>query len=499
MLSGSRQRLDDQAGGATGAGAMPHRAEPTAPRRSSGLLVVLVLCVAEFMVLLDISATNVALASIGRDLGFSQADLQWVVTAYRLVFGGLLIFFGRVGDLWGRRRLLLLALATFSLASLSCGLSQAPGWLVGSRAVQGVGAAMLVPSALSLLSGGFPEGPARNRALGVWGAVAAVGAAAGLLLGGALVQVSWRGVFLCNVAIGLATLLTVRRLVGEQRGPAGGRLDVTGALTVTGGLAALVYGLSQVPAQGAGAPAVLASLALAGGLLAAFVVVEARAPAPLVPPSLLRVRGVAGANVVMLLGSAVVVAQAVFISLFLRQVLGYPPFVTGLALLPSALTVMVVSNLVPRQLPRFGARALLVVAGGLLAAGMALYARLPVDASYPQVLTGALPAAAGLGSAIVAVTIVATTGVRPEQQGITAGLLTTAQQVGGAIGVAILASIAAARTEQLALTQPPVAALHGGFQLAFTVASGLALASAAVAALVIPSRAGAEPAGRPTR
>jgi MFS family permease len=148
---------------------MPHRAEPTAPRRSSGLLVVLVLCVAEFMVLLDISATNVALASIGRDLGFSQADLQWVVTAYRLVFGGLLIFFGRVGDLWGRRRVLLLALATFSLASLSCGLSQAPGWLVGSRAVQGVGAAMLVPSALSLLSGGFPEGPARNRALGVWG------------------------------------------------------------------------------------------------------------------------------------------------------------------------------------------------------------------------------------------------------------------------------------------------------------------------------------------
>jgi hypothetical protein len=304
-------------------------------------------------------------------------------------------------------------------------------------------------------------------------------------------------VFLCNLAIGLATLLTVRRLVGEQRGPAGGRLDVAGALTVTGGLAALVYGLSQVPAQGAGAPAVLASLALAGGLLAAFVVVEARAPAPLVPPSLLRVRGVAGANVVMLLGSAVVVAQAVFISLFLRQVLGDPPFVTSLALLPSALTVMVVSNLVPRQLPRFGARALLVVAGGLLAAGMALYTRLPVDASYPQVLTGALPAAAGLGSAIVAVTIVATTGVRPEQQGITAGVLTTAQQVGGAIGVAILASIAAARTEQLALTQPPVAALHGGFQLAFTVASGLALASAAVAALVIPARAGAEPpAGR---
>jgi EmrB/QacA subfamily drug resistance transporter len=467
---------------------MPDRVESTAQRRSSELLVVLVLCVAEFMVLLDISATNVALASIRQDLGFTQADLQWVVTAYRLVFGGLLIFFGRVGDLWGRRRLLLVALGTFSLASLSCGLSQAPGWLVGSRAVQGMGAAMLVPSALSLLSGSFPEGPARNRAIGIWGAVAAVGAAAGLLVGGALIQVSWRGVFLCNVAVGLATLLTVRRVVTEQRAPAGGRLDVAGALTVTGGLAALVYGLSQVPAQGIGAPAVLGSLALAGGLLAAFVVVEARATSPLVPPSLLRVHGVAGADLVMLLGSAVVVAQAFFISLYLRQVLGYPPLVASVALLPSALTVMVVSNLVPRLLPRFGARVVLVVAGGLLAAGMALYARLPVDGHYLEVLAGALPAAAGLGGAIVAVTIVATSGVRPEQQGITAGVLTTAQQVGGTIGVAILASLAAARTEQLGLTQAPLVALNGGFQLAFTVASGFALASAVVAALVIPGR-----------
>jgi EmrB/QacA subfamily drug resistance transporter len=499
MLSECPERLGDP-GGATGAGAMPHRAEPAAPQRSTnGLLVVLVLCVAEFMVLLDISATNVALASIQRDLGFSQADLQWVVTAYRLVFGGLLIFFGRVGDLWGRRRLLLLALGTFSLASLSCGLSQTPGWLVGSRAVQGVGAAMLVPSALSLLSGGFPEGPARNRALGMWGAVAAVGAAAGLLLGGALIQVSWRAVFLCNVAIGLGTALAVRRMVGEQRDPGSGRLDVAGALTVTGGLAALVYGLSQVQAQGVAAPAVLGSFALAAGLLAAFVLVQARAAAPLVPPSLLRVPGVAGADLVMLLGSAVVVAQAVLISLYLRQVLGYPPLVTSLALLPSAVTVMVVSNLVPRLLPRFGARAVLVVAGALLATGMALYARLPVDGRYPEVLAGALVAAAGLGSAIVAVTIVATSGVRPEQQGVTAGVLTTAQQVGGAIGVAILVSLAAARTEQLALTQAPLVALHGGYQLAFAVASGFALASAAVAAVVIPGRARTQPLVSPER
>jgi predicted MFS family arabinose efflux permease len=252
-----------------------------------------------------------------------------------------------------------------------------------------------------------------------------------------------------------------------------------------------------VPAQGVGAATVLGSLALAGGLLAAFVVVEARAAAPLVPPSLLRVPGVAGADLVMLLGSAVVVAQAVFISLYLRQVLGYPPLLTSLALLPSALTVMAVSNLVPRLLPRFGPRLVLVAAGGLLAAGMALYARLPVDGHYPDVLAGALPAAAGLGSAIVAVTIVATTGVRPEQQGITAGVLTTAQQVGGAVGVAILASLAAARTEQLAQEQAPLAALHGGFQLAFTLASALALASAAVAALVIPGRASARPAASP--
>jgi EmrB/QacA subfamily drug resistance transporter len=476
---------------------MPQLAGPPAMERSSnGPLVLLVLCVAEFMVLLDISATNVALASIQRDLGFSQHDLQWVVTTYRLVFGGLLIFFGRAGDLWGRRRLLLLGLGIFGLASLSCGLSQAPWMLIGSRAVQGLGAAILVPSALSLLSSVFTEGPARNRALGVWGAVAAVGAAVGLLLGGALIQLNWRLVFLLNVAMGLVTLLAVRRLVGEHRASAPGPLDLAGALTVTGGLAALVYGLSQVQPQGLGAPAVLASLALAGGLLAAFVVVEARAAEPLLPPSLLRVRGVAGADVVMLLGSAVVVAQAFYISLYLRQVLGYPPIVTSLALLPVSLTVMLVSILVPRLLPRFGARVLLVVAGVVLAGGMALYARLPVDARYLEVLAGGIMAGAGLGSAIVAVTVVATSGVRPEQQGITAGVLTTAQQIGGSVGLAVLASLAAARTEDLARTQAPLVALNGGFQLAFTVASGFALVSAAVAAVAIPRRVGIRPAAR---
>jgi EmrB/QacA subfamily drug resistance transporter len=479
---------------------MPHRVEPPAPSRSSnGTLVVPVLCVAQFMVLLDVSATNVAVASIQRDLGFSQPDLQWVVTAYRLVFGGLLIFFGRAGDLWGRRRLLQLGLGAFSVASLSCGLSQAPGWLIGSRAVQGLGAAIVVPSALSLLSSSFAEGPARNRALGVWGAVAAVGAAAGLLLGGALVQVSWRWVFLFNVAVGLGTLLAVGRVVAEHRGATGGRLDLAGALTVTGGVAALVYALSQVQPQGVGAPAVLGSLALSGGLLAAFVVVEARAADPLLPPSLLRVRGVAGADAVMLLGSGVVVAQAFFIALYLRQVLGYPPLLTSLALLPTPLTVMAVSILVPRLLPRFGARVMLVVAGGLLAAGMALYARLPVDGRYLEVLAGLIVAAAGFGSAIVAVTVVATSGVRLEQQGITAGVLITAQQVGGSVGLAVLASLAAARTEALLRTQAPLVALHGGFQLAFTVAIGFALAAAAVAAVVIPQRAAAQPGARSER
>jgi EmrB/QacA subfamily drug resistance transporter len=479
---------------------MPDRVGPQAPGRpSSGPLVLAVLCVAQFIVLLDVSATNVALASIQRDLGFSQHDLQWVVTTYRLVFGGLLIFFGRAGDLWGRRRLLQLGLAVFGLASLSCGLAQAPAVLIGSRAVQGLGAAILVPSALSLLSSSFAEGRPRNRALGVWGAVAAVGAAVGLLLGGALTQASWRWVFLLNFVVGLVTLLAVRRMVAEHRGAAGGRLDLAGALTVTGGLAALVYGLSQVQPQGVGSPAVLGSLAVAAALLAAFVVVETRAADPLVPPSLFRAPGVAGADAVMLLGSTVVVAQAVLIALFLRQVLGYGPFVTSLALLPVSLTVMLVSVVVPRLLPRLGARVLLVVAGGLLASGMALYARLPVDARFVEVLAGEIVTGAGLGAAIVAVTVVATGGVRPEQQGITAGVLTTAQQVGGSIGLAVLASLAATRAGDLARTQAPVVALHGGFRLAFTVAVGFALVAAAVAALVIPSWAGRRPDARPER
>jgi len=260
-------------------------------------LVLLVLCVAQFMLVLDISVTNVALASIQSDLGFAGGDLQWIVTAYTLVFGSLLIFFGRAGDLFGRRRLFVAGLVVFSLASLLCGLAQEPWQLIAARALQGLGGAMLSPSALSLLVTTFAEGPERTKALGIWGSIAAGGAAAGMILGGVLTDLAgWRWVFFVNVPVGVLALVGAVRVVPESRHAARTRLDVAGALAVTAGLVALVYGLTRVEADGGGAVATLRWFALAAVLLVAFVVVERRVAAPLVDFGLFRSRGVAGAS-----------------------------------------------------------------------------------------------------------------------------------------------------------------------------------------------------------
>ncbi len=461
------------------------------PRSGRPGPLLLVLCGAQFMLVLDIAVTNVALASIQTDLGFRPDQLQWLVTAYTLIFGSLLIFFGRAGDLWGRRRLFLLGVAVFSAASLLCGLAQTPGQLIAARTLQGLGAAIVSPSALALLTSTFQEGSARNRALGVWGAVSAGGAAAGMLLGGAMTEYAgWRWVFLVNVPVGALILVALPRLVGEVRTRATGRLDVPGAVTVTAGLVALVWALSQIEARGAGSPAVLAAGAAAVVLLTAFVVIELRAPAPLMPFSLFRSRGVAAADLVTVLTSAVVIGQSYFISLYLRQVLEYPPLQTGLALVPITLTVMVVATAVPRILPRVGARVVLVTSGAFLAVGMLLYSRLPVDGDYLDVLPGSLLAAAGLGCSLVAATIAATEGVRPDQQGVASGVLNTAQQVGGSVGLAVLATLAASRTADLGVSADPTTALNGGFRLAFVVAAGFAVAAALLALVLMPGRTG---------
>jgi EmrB/QacA subfamily drug resistance transporter len=452
-------------------------------------LVLAVLCLAQFMLVLDISVTNVALASVRAELGFAVGDLQWIVTAYVLVFGSLLIFFGRAGDLWGRRRLFLVGTALFSAASLLCGLAQAPWQLVAARALQGLGAAMVSPAALSLLTTSFEEGPPRNKALGVWGAIAAGGAAAGMIIGGTLTDVgSWRWVFLINVPIGMAVAIAALRVVPESRMPSPVPLDVPGALTVSGGLLALVYGLTRVGPEGSTASAAAAFL-VALLLLGAFVVVERRAQQPIVDAALLRIRGVASANAFSVLSTAVVVGQSFFLSLYLREVLRFSPLRTGFALVPITLVVIAVASALPRVLPRVGVRAALVMAGALLAAGMALQARLPVDGSYVRdVLPAIVVTAAGLGLGFVSATIAATTGVEAQQQGLASGLLNTSQQIGGAVGLTVLATLAASRTTDLiGRGESPLNALNGGFSIGLIGAFVLGLL-AAVAALAAPGR-----------
>lgn len=458
-------------------------------RRVSPGLVLTVLCLAQFMLVLDISVTNVALASIRSDLRFPVGELQWVVTAYVLVFGSLLIFFGRAGDLWGRRRLFLVGTAVFSAASLLCGLAQAPWQLIAARALQGLGAAMMSPAALSLLTTTFEEGVPRNKALGVWGAIGAGGAAAGMIIGGVLTDLAgWRWVFLINVPVGVAVTIAALRVVPESRAPSRGRLDVMGALTVSGGLLAVVLGLTRVGPEGTTASAA-AAFAVAAVLLSGFVLVERRAHEPIVDAALLRIRGVAAANLFSVLSTAVVVGQSFFLSLYLREVLGLSPLRTGLALVPITIVVVAVASALPRVLPRVGVRSALVLAGVLLAAGMALQARLPVDGEYLRdVLPAIVVTAAGLGLGFVSATIAATTGVSARQQGLASGLLNTSQQVGGALGLAVLATLAASRTTDLLQQgQAPLAAMNAGFSVGFTGAVVLGLLAAA-AALAAPGR-----------
>ena len=459
---------------------------PQSPSQVRQGIVLLVLCLAQFMLVLDISVTNVALASIRADLGFAVADLQWIVTAYTLVFGSLLIFFGRVGDLYGRRRLFVVGTAVFSAASLLCGLAETPGQLIAARALQGLGGAMMSPAALSLLTSTFDEGAARNKALGVWGSIAAGGAAAGMIIGGVLTDLAnWRWVFLINVPVGVAVILTARRTVPESRAAGVAALDVPGAATLTAALAALVYGLTAAGPEGPSATAAGACFAAAAVLLVMFVVIERRADSPLFDFAMLNSRSVSVANTFAVLSTAVVVGQSFFLSLYLREVMGFSPLRTGLALVPITLMVVAVASSIPRVLPRAGVRAVLVASGLLLAVGMALQARMPVDGQYvSDVLPALLVTAAGLGLGFVAATIAATAGVSERQQGLASGLLNTSQQIGGSLGLAVLATIAASRTRNaLAGGAAPVQALTDGFSLGFGTAVGFALVAAAVALL----------------
>ena len=452
---------------------------------------LVLLAIAEFVVVLDASIVNIALPSIGRGLHFSLVNLSWVVNAYVLTFGGFLLLGGRIADLFGRRRVFTAGLAVFSLASLAGGLAQTEAWLIAARAIQGLGAALLAPAALSLVTATFTEGAERNKALSIWGAVAGSGAAAGVLLGGMLTSaLGWRSVLFVNVPIGIAAMVLTPRLITESRGqPARRSFDLPGAATVTAGLSALVYALVRATSVGWGSAQTIGMLAAAGALLVAFVVIERRSEAPLVPFSFFRIGSVSAANATMLAAGAAIIGLFYYLSLYLQKVLGYSAITAGISQLPLAVGIVGAAGLASPLVTRYGVRPVLNAGLAMFAGGLVWFAQLPVHGSYlGDILGPSLLIAVGLGMAFVPITILSVTGVKDREYGLASGLVNTSQQVGGALGLAVLSTIATTRTNHLVAAHHPVnQALTLGFHAAFLGAAGFVVI-AIVAAVTIGRR-----------
>jgi EmrB/QacA subfamily drug resistance transporter len=454
---------------------------------------LLLLAMTQFVIVIDASIVNVALPSIGSHLHFSQDDLTWVVNAYTLTFGGFLLLGGRMADLLGRRRMFMLGLVVFSLASLAGGLAQSEAWLIAARAVQGMGAAIVSPAALSIITNTFADGPERNRALGIWGAVAGAGGAAGVLLGGILTSgLSWRWVLFVNVPIGIAAAaLAPRTLRESRREEAGNSFDIPGAVAVTGGLALLVYAVVDAVNVGWGATRTIVCLILAVLLLAAFVAIELRRRDPLVPFSIFRQRTLRGANIVGLLIGMSLFSMFFFISLYLQDVQHYSALHTGIAYLPLAVGIILSAGVASALVTKLGFKTPLIAGMLFIAAGLIWFSRVPAHGAhfYADVLGPSILAAIGLGLAFVPVTIAAVSGIQPSEAGLASGLINTSQQVGGALGLAILATIANSRTKDLLHSAgvDPSAALTKGFDRAFLVGAGFAVAGAILAAVLISS------------
>ena len=446
------------------------------------------------MVVLDFSIVNVALPAMQKSLEFSQQNLQWIISAYALTFGGFLLLGGRAADLFGRRRVFMAGLGLFVLASLVGGLAQSQWVLVTARAFQGLGAAIVSPAALSILTTTFAEGSERNRALSLWGAVAAGGFAAGVLLGGILTDwLNWRWVMFVNVPIGLAAIGFSPVVLSESREQTTTQqIDLAGAATVTAGLVLLVYALVQAPAVGWVAAATVLPCVGAIALLALFVWLEARSPAPLVPLELFRQRSLIGANLVGALLSAAVASMVFILTLFMQQVLHYTALQTGLAFLPHALAAMIAAPIASQLVSRLEVKSTLVI--GMVAAmvGLLLLTGISVQSSFVRdILPGTVIVGLGIVTGIVSVTIAATTGVRDRDQGLASGLLNTSQQIGSAIGLAILVAVATARTQAIvASTGNALIATTGGFQTALSVGAGFAALGILVAVLLIRKAAG---------
>ncbi|HEX8085924.1 MAG TPA: MFS transporter [Solirubrobacteraceae bacterium] len=443
------------------------------------------LAAAQFVVVLDASIVNVALPSIGRDLAIDNSELSWVVNAYTLFFGGFLLLGGRMADLLGRRRVFMGGLILFALASLAGGLAQDEVQLIVARAVQGLGAAILSPAALSIVTTTFTEGAERNKALGVWGAVAGSGGAAGVLLGGVLTDaLSWEWVLFVNVPIGLVAAALAPSLLADTRDTGRRRtFDAAGAVTITAGLSILVYALVDAEDAGWGSTQTVVLLALAALLQLAFFAIERRTSAPLVPFAIFRLRSLSASNAVGLLIGMALFSMFFFVSLYMQNVLGFDALETGLAYLPLALTIIVTAGVASQLVTRLGFKPVLM--GGLLlvATGLIWFSQVSVGGSYTgDVLFPAIIAGAGLGFSFVPVTIGAVAGTREEESGLASGLINTSQQIGGALGLAVLTTIAFANVPD---GRPDPAALTDGFQDAFLVGAGFALVAFLIAAFAI--------------
>jgi EmrB/QacA subfamily drug resistance transporter len=461
-------------------------------KRAKDVLLVL-LCVAQFMVVLDVSVVNVALPAIRRGLGFSATDLQWVINAYTLTFAGFLMLGGRAADLLGRRRVFLAGMALFTLASAASAASDSKTLLLTARAVQGIGAAVISPASLSIITTSFAVGSERNRALGVWGAMAGFGAAAGVLLGGVLTEaLGWWSIFAINVPIGAAVMYLGRGVIPEGRREGATRhFDVAGALLVTGGLTGITFGIVRSDALGWSSPGVLGPIAVGAVLLVAFLVVEGRiALSPLVPLSIFRLPLLRAGNVAVFLLYSSTLAMFFFTSVFMQEVLGFSAIQTGLAFAPMTMFAMLGSTLAPRLVARFGARA--VVTAGLLisAAAMAILSGIEPGQSYfTHVLPGGMLTTLGLGLTLVPSTIKAVQGVAPEQAGLASALINTSRFVGGALGLAVLGTIAQSHTQgAIADGASSLHAIADGFQLGFEIAAVVLLVAALLAALTFRER-----------
>jgi EmrB/QacA subfamily drug resistance transporter len=451
-------------------------------------LTLAIVGAAFFMTILDVAIVNVAIPSIQIDLHINEQTVQWVITAYAITFGGFLLLGGRMADLLGRKRIFLVGLTLFTVASLVCGFANSSGVLIGARAVQGLGAAIISPAALSIVTTTFREGAERNKALGIWGALGGSGAAAGVLFGGILTKyLGWEWIFWVNVPVGVLVFVLAVALVPESKADLGHhRFDAAGAVTVTGGLALLVYTISKAPNVGWGSARTILLLITSFAILGVFALIEVRSRSPLVPFRIFRLRSLTAANVVGFLLGAVIFANFFVLTLYVQQVLGWSALKTGLTFLATAGTTVIWAGVAQSLTTRYGPRWIIVIGMLVLAAALAWYTQIPVDGHYwPDLLPAYIIFALGLAFAFVPVSIAAFMQVESDEAGLASGLLNTSQQVGGAIGVAVAATIFTTQATSLLKTgDTPAEAFTSGYQHAFWALFALALAGA-VAAFVL--------------